>query len=385
MAVHFFPEVNTGSTGSLGDYITLTEKGSANGVATLDGTSKIPSNQLPNIAITDTFIVNSELELLALTAQIGDVGIRTDLNKSFVLQSEPASVLDNWAELLTPTDSVLSVDGRTGSVDLADKYQVLSNELTAISALVDTPGFIKKTGDGTYTIDTNSYLTSNQTITLSGDVTGSGTNSIAVSIPSIPWSKITTTPTTLSGYGISDPLVTIGTSQTISGTKTFTGTMTGSRANIQLVLNQSGVSQPTALLSNQSGIFYFFCSDASASVNTTINALRPLTINLTSGLLNSSNGQNFAGGISSSGALAITNATASTSTTTGAITVLGGVGVQGDMYANLFNGNIKLKTYTTATRPVASAGTLGQVWLNTDTGKIEYVATASTIQVITSA
>ena len=56
--------------------------------------------------------------MLALNAQKGDIAIRSDLNKSFVLQSTPASTLANWKELLTPTDAILSVNGKTGTVTL---------------------------------------------------------------------------------------------------------------------------------------------------------------------------------------------------------------------------------------------------------------------------
>lgn len=44
-----------------------------------------------------------------------------------------------------------------------------------------TNGFVKRTSSG-FTIDTNTYLTGNQTITLSGDVTGSGATAITTSI-----------------------------------------------------------------------------------------------------------------------------------------------------------------------------------------------------------
>jgi hypothetical protein len=82
--------------------------------------------------------------------------------------------------------------------------------------------------------------------------------------------------------------------------------------------------------------------------------------------------------------LRVNGTVASTSTTTGAIVTPGGVGVGGALFAQSLNGQLVLNRFTTATRPVASAGTLGQMWLNTTTGKIEYVATSSTIQVITS-
>lgn len=99
------------------DRIVL-QKGVANGIATLDSTGLIPSSQLPQISITDTFVVASQAAMLALSAQTGDVAVRTDLNKSYILKGTTPSVLSDWQELLTPTDSVLSVNGLTGSVVL---------------------------------------------------------------------------------------------------------------------------------------------------------------------------------------------------------------------------------------------------------------------------
>jgi hypothetical protein len=103
------------------NYIT-TQKGAVNGIASLDGSGLIPTNQLPALAITETFVVVSQAAMLALTAQTGDVAVRTDVNKSFILTATPASTLANWQELLTPTDAVLSVDGNTGAVSLSGTY-----------------------------------------------------------------------------------------------------------------------------------------------------------------------------------------------------------------------------------------------------------------------
>lgn len=91
-------------------------KDQASGYAGLDSDGRINPNQLPAIAITDTFVVASEVAMLALTAEVGDVAIRTDLNKTFILQVTDPSVLEHWKELLTPTDTVSSVFGRTGTV-----------------------------------------------------------------------------------------------------------------------------------------------------------------------------------------------------------------------------------------------------------------------------
>lgn len=73
---------------------------------------------LPALAITDTFPVTSQAEMLALTVQPGDIAIRTDLSKSFILKALPASTLANWSELLSPTSPVQSVAGRTGAITL---------------------------------------------------------------------------------------------------------------------------------------------------------------------------------------------------------------------------------------------------------------------------
>lgn len=104
------------------------QKAAVNGIASLDSNGKVPTTQLPAIAITETFVVTSQVAMTSLTAQTGDLAIRTDVNKSFILTAEPSSTLGNWQELLTPTDSVLSVDGLTGAVDLSTSYVSLSGD-----------------------------------------------------------------------------------------------------------------------------------------------------------------------------------------------------------------------------------------------------------------
>lgn len=91
----------------------------ANGVsiASLSG-GKIPTSQLPAIAVTDVFVVNSQAAQLALTAEEGDIAIRTDQNKSYVQNGGTAGTMADWSELLTPTDLVLSVNGEVGAITL---------------------------------------------------------------------------------------------------------------------------------------------------------------------------------------------------------------------------------------------------------------------------
>lgn len=91
---------------------------SPDNVPILDSNGKLAESVIPAVAITDTYIVATKEAMLALSAQKGDIAIRSDLNKSFVLQATPASTPANWIELLTPTDAVLSVNGKKGAVTL---------------------------------------------------------------------------------------------------------------------------------------------------------------------------------------------------------------------------------------------------------------------------
>lgn len=102
--------------------IPSSEKGANSGVATLGSDGKIPTGQLPALAITSVFVTNSQAEMLALTAQEGDVALRTDTVSTFILAASPASTLANWKELLVPSGGVASVDGRLGIVTLSDLY-----------------------------------------------------------------------------------------------------------------------------------------------------------------------------------------------------------------------------------------------------------------------
>ncbi len=94
------------------------QRGVANGYASLDVDGKLSLAQVPAVAITDTVVVGSEAEMLALTAQVGDVAIRTDLRTTFILAIGGAGTLGHWRELLS-SGYVITVDGLTGAVTLS--------------------------------------------------------------------------------------------------------------------------------------------------------------------------------------------------------------------------------------------------------------------------
>ncbi len=125
------------------DALGTVDRGVPNGVATLDAGGKIPSSQLPPVAISETFVVNSQSSMLALVAERGDIAVRPDLNKTFILRLEPATVLANWQEILTPADGVLSVNGLTGPViDLRPSHLDLGNVANKSEEQMATSGAI---------------------------------------------------------------------------------------------------------------------------------------------------------------------------------------------------------------------------------------------------
>lgn len=103
-------------------------KNAVNGYAGLGSDGKILESLLPSIALVDTFEAASQTAMLALsTARRGDICIRSDINKTFILSVDGYSVLSNWKELRTPTDAVLSVAGKTGAVTLSKSDVGLAN------------------------------------------------------------------------------------------------------------------------------------------------------------------------------------------------------------------------------------------------------------------
>lgn len=102
----------------LGD-AALKNVGTAVGQVVVVGENgKIADSLIPKLAISDTFQVTSEEEMLGLTAEVGDIAIRSDLPATFILKTSPATLAENWVQLATPTDTVLSVNGKTGTVVL---------------------------------------------------------------------------------------------------------------------------------------------------------------------------------------------------------------------------------------------------------------------------
>lgn len=107
-------------------------------------------------------------------------GTLTQLNtagtNNQLIQGEPYLITDEGRLAIGLTSATYAAFAKTTEV------QPLDGDLTAIAALSGTTGLLRKTAANTYVLDTAAYLTGNQTITVSGDASGSGTTSIALTL-----------------------------------------------------------------------------------------------------------------------------------------------------------------------------------------------------------
>ena len=182
-----------------------------------DTTSTIQTNgQIKAVHLTLDGAVsnNTNLWIKSVTGYLGQIIYMNNSNMTFALR-------DN----ATYWDIYSYVTGNTGQ-----KFIVYATGTVKLPGYT-TNGFLKTSAsDGTLIVDTNTYLTGNQSISLSGDATGSGTTSIAVTLAN--------SGVTAGTYGSASavPVVTVDakgrvtgvTTASISGSLTFTGDVTGS-------------------------------------------------------------------------------------------------------------------------------------------------------------
>lgn len=161
--------VSTATSTALGFKENTANKGVAGGYASLDGTGKIPSGQLPALAISNTFVVANQAAMLALsTAETGDVAVRQDGAGSFILAGTNYSVLADWQLLNAPTDAVVSVNGYTGTVSLT-----AADVSAAPSTHVGSNGASHAVADGTF----DGFMSSSNFTKLAGIAIGATANS----------------------------------------------------------------------------------------------------------------------------------------------------------------------------------------------------------------
>lgn len=168
---------------------TLTNKTISGASNTL---SNIGNSSLTNSAITIAgtstslggTITQDTITGLAATGLAARTAVNTLVARTLTGTSNRITITNGDGVSGNPTFDIGSdVVTLTGTQTLTNK--TLTSPSVAKLANLTTNGFVKTSaGDGTLSIDTNTYLTGNQTITLSGDVSGSGTTGITATIGS---------------------------------------------------------------------------------------------------------------------------------------------------------------------------------------------------------
>lgn len=133
------PTPNSGDllqfTGTLWENKTLI--GQASGIASLDATGKLPTSQLPDLAVSDYLgSVAYQTAMLALSGQKGDWCTRSDLGTNWIITGSNPTLLASWTQLTYPTAPVISVNTKTGAVTLAANLTVKNRSGSNVSVPV---------------------------------------------------------------------------------------------------------------------------------------------------------------------------------------------------------------------------------------------------------
>ena len=161
---------NADATAALALKLDANKVGAISGVASLDASGKVPTDQIPAISFSSVKVLGSEAEMLAQnSAVVGSVVIRTDESKNYVLAQANPAVRANWIQLLTPAAPVQTVNGKTGTISISatdlglGNVQNTSDANKPVSTATQTEldkKVDKVTGKG---LSTNDYTTTEKT------------------------------------------------------------------------------------------------------------------------------------------------------------------------------------------------------------------------------
>lgn len=157
--------VHTDQANTFGSFIQTFQAGTNFKLIDSSILSKVAQFDLSNISTATTRIIN-----------IPDAN-STTIQSSSAPSNNFTNGISSQGVINYAQPAFSNLSGSATDAQIPDSHTV-----TTISNLT-TNGFVKTSGGiGTLSIDTNTYLTANQTITLSGNVTGSGTTTITTTI-----------------------------------------------------------------------------------------------------------------------------------------------------------------------------------------------------------
>lgn len=114
----------------------------------------IPTSQIPALATTEVYPVESEADMLNLNCQRGDIAIRTDESVTFILAGEDPANIEDWTLLPSPGSPVTSVQGQLGDIVLGAtdvgaahaSHTHAATEVTGLASVAKTGAYQDLTG-----------------------------------------------------------------------------------------------------------------------------------------------------------------------------------------------------------------------------------------------
>lgn len=102
-----------GDVGAVDDSL----RGAVNGVAELDVSGTVPETQLPGIALTKIYEVDTEVAMLGLSAYRGSMALRSDTKQAWFLKGTDPSRIEDWEVMVYPLDGY-AIAGVEGSIQI---------------------------------------------------------------------------------------------------------------------------------------------------------------------------------------------------------------------------------------------------------------------------
>ena len=232
--------VSASQLANIADMELKTNRGIPNGYAPLNANGKINASYINDLNLMEVFTPNDLNSMLNLTsAQPGDVAYRLDTGNSYMLIALPSSLETNWKQLNAGT-GVVSINGLDGIVALGSanvpesgtnyyftnervddrvvgllqagnnislNYDDAANTLTVSANDISVDwGEIQNKPDPVVTVTLQGDVTgtANATMTDMGNATVTVTTTVANDSHTHTFSNLTSKPTTVSGYGITD-------------------------------------------------------------------------------------------------------------------------------------------------------------------------------------
>jgi hypothetical protein len=158
----------------------------------LDNSGYIRPDLISPVSMAEPFVTNNIAGMLAIsTAGKGDTCVITETSSTYIkLNNNDPSVLSNWQLLLSPLDGIQTINGKSGATITLDHSDLMNlnldtNKLHVTSTDISNwnskePSIPKQDGFLTRSSNTWTWLST------------------------IPWNSVSSKPTTLSGYGITD-------------------------------------------------------------------------------------------------------------------------------------------------------------------------------------